>query len=147
MDELIAGERRLIDETLFVEDGGAIRLAGSRCLDCTTVGFPGRPSCARCGSENVRRTALAADGRLWAYTVQRFTPKTPYLGAAATDRPFGVGYVDLGGEVLVESRLVGDLSRLRPGRRMRLTLDELPGADGRPVFTFAFQPDDDSGAS
>ena len=84
--------------------------------------------------------ALADRGTVWASTVQRFSPKTPYLGADGSLPPFGVGYVDLAGEVIVETRLVGDPADLAIGAPVSLTLEALPGRDGEPVWTFAFAP-------
>jgi uncharacterized protein len=141
---LLVGGRRLLDPTLFVmvDSVGTspLRLAGSRCSSCGAVTFPAQTSCPRCTGEDVSVHALADHGTVWASTVQRFTPKPPYLGAGGAPSPYGVGYVDLAGEVLVESRLVGPFERFGIGAPVALTLDELPGADGEPVWTFAFAP-------
>ena len=50
---------------------------------------------------------LARRGRLWAWTTQDFPPPSPpYAGPTGKDFvPFGVGYVELPGEVKVETRL------------------------------------------
>jgi hypothetical protein len=73
--------------------------------------------------------------------VQQFPPKPPYVGAAVTFRPYGVGYVDVAGEVLVESRLlVSDAGDLRVGLPMRLVLEALPCTDDEHLWTFAFEP-------
>jgi uncharacterized OB-fold protein len=137
-----AGERRLLDPTLFttVESSGtaSLRLAGSRCSSCAAVTFPAQTSCPRCTGQDVTIHALADHGTVWASTVQRFTPKPPYLGAGGAPLPYTVGYVDLAGEVLVESRLVGPFERLQIGALVAMTLEQLPGADGEPVWTFAF---------
>lgn len=129
---------RLIDPRLFVEVDGGLRLLGSRCNDCATVTFPAQGSCPRCTGQNVGDHPLAVRGTLWASTVQRFTPKTPYLGADAEGDPYGVGYVDLAGEVLVESRLVGPVDSFHIGQVMALTLDEIPGSQTEPVWSYAF---------
>ena len=131
---------RLIDPTLFVELDGELRLAGSRCDDCATVTFPAQASCPKCTGQAVRRHVLASRGTLWASTVQRFTPKTPYLGADLPGAPYGVGYVDLGGEVLVESRLVGDVDTFAIGMPVVLTLEDVPGSHDQPVWSHAFAP-------
>ena len=53
--------------------------------------------------------------------------------------PYGVGYIDLPGEVRVEARLTeSDPSRLRIGMEMELTLIPVPGATDK--LTFAFRP-------
>ena len=58
-------------------------------------------------------------------------------------RPFVVGYVDLGGEVLVESRIVtADPAALRIGEQVRLTTEAFtPAGD---LFTYAFTPTEES---
>jgi uncharacterized OB-fold protein len=143
---LVALDRRLLDPTLFttVDSDGAssLRLAGSRCSSCGAVTFPAQASCPRCTGQDVTIHALAEHGTVWASTVQRFTPKPPYLGAGGGPAPYAVGYVDLAREVLVESRLVGPFQYFQIGAAVTLTLEELPGADGEPVWTFAFKPAD-----
>ena len=53
--------------------------------------------------------------------------------------PYGVGYVELPGEVRVEARLTeSDPARLRIGMEMELTLIPAPGREGE--MTFAFRP-------
>jgi uncharacterized OB-fold protein len=145
-----AGARRLLDPTLFttVDSSGtaSLRLAGSRCSSCAAVTFPAQTSCPRCTGQDVTIHALADHGTVWASTVQRFTPKPPYLGAGEAPLPYAVGYVDLAGEVLVESRLVGPFEQLQIGAPVAMTLEQLPGADGEPVWTFAFAVDASTGA-
>ena len=108
--------------------------------------FPRQASCPRCTGENVDDHRLARTGRLWGFTVQGFPPKDPYLAAAAPFRPFGVGYVDLDAEILVESRLVADDWRqLRIGMPLELVI--IPFHDdhsGEQVSTFAFAPTDEA---
>jgi hypothetical protein len=86
---------------------------------------------------------LASEGVLWSFTVQRFRPKTPpYQGDddEATFKPFALGYVELPGQVIVESRLATeDFDQLKVGMPMRLTLAPFHKAGGD-VTTFAFQP-------
>lgn len=70
--------------------------------------------------------------------MQTFAPKPPFV---ATDsfEPFGVGYVELPGQLRIESRLTeSDPGRLRIGLPMKLTLVDLPGH--RDQTTFAFEP-------
>ena len=133
---------RLIEPSLFADTtDGAPALAGSQCRTCSTVTFPAQGSCPRCTSEDVERRALARRGVLWAFTEQAFPPKTPYLGADGPFQPYLVGYVDLGGEVLVESRLVtDDRAALRIGMPMELVIEEFHVDDDGPVSTFAFRP-------
>ena len=133
-------DRRLLDPSLFTSVDGQWRLAGSRCGACGAVAFPAQASCARCTGSDCAPHALSATGTVWASTVQRFTPKTPYLDAAGTRGAYAVGYVDLAGEVLVESRLLGSFEQLGIGAPVQFALEELPGSDGQPVWTFAFGP-------
>ena len=89
--------------------------------------------------------ALASRGTLWTWTVQSFPPKAPpYLGPTdpATFEPFGVGYVELPGELRVEGRLTeADPSRLRIGMEMELVVVPLgTDASGAEIVTFGFRP-------
>jgi uncharacterized OB-fold protein len=132
---------RFVDDTLVEGLPDDPVLVGSRCRNCGTVAFPMQASCPKCTGLDVARYSLPRCGTLWSFTTQRFPPKTPYLAAAAPFRPFGVGYVELGGEVRVESRLIADdLDSLRIGMPMELTLEAFHDDDGQPVLTFAFRP-------
>ena len=116
-------------------------LLGSECRRCGTVTFPRQDACPRCTSTDVRERSLARRGTLWTWTVQRFLPKTPpYVGDDSEEfEPYGVGYVELPGEVRVEARLTeSDPARLRIGMEMELTLIPAPGR--AEVMTFAFRP-------
>jgi uncharacterized OB-fold protein len=108
-------------------------LIGSACRRCGTVTFPRQAGCPRCTSTDVGEHPLARQGTLWSWTIQRFRPKSPpYTGPEAFE-PYGVGYVELPGEVRVEARLTeSDPARLRIGMAMELTL--LEGT------AFAFKP-------
>ncbi len=87
---------------------------------------------------------LAAEGKLWSYTVQRFRPKTPpYIGADddKTFKPFTVGYVEFPGQVICEGRiLVEDSSILKIGLPMRVALETFPTSTRGEVTTYAFRP-------
>lgn len=116
-------------------------LVGSACARCGTVTFPRQGSCPRCMSDEVHERRLARRGTLWTWTVQCFPPKSPPYAAPASEEfePFGVGYVELPGEVRVEARLTeSDPGRLRIGMPMELTLIPAPGASG--AMTYAFRP-------
>jgi uncharacterized protein len=119
-------------------------LVGGRCRSCEIVMFPRQDSCPRCAETDVVHHRLARRGRLWAWTTQDFPPPAPpYLGATGRDFvPFAVGYVDVGGEVKVESRLtVRDPEQLTPGMDMELVVTPFRiDDDGREVVTFAFAP-------
>jgi uncharacterized protein len=116
------------------------RLAGSRCSNCGTVAFPAQSGCANCTGTDLEAVELADRGTLWTWTVQAIEPKPPYRVPETGFIPYGVGYVHLG-DVIVESRLLGDPSGFEIGMPMRLTLLPLwPGPDGSPVVSYAFQP-------
>jgi uncharacterized protein len=118
-------------------------LIGSECLQCGVVAFPRQRSCAACTSSDVQERRLARRGTLWTWTIQCFPPKSPpYAGAAEDFEPYGVGYVELPGEVRVEARLSeADPARLRIGMPMELVLVPAPGANG--ALTYAFRPVED----
>jgi uncharacterized OB-fold protein len=116
-------------------------LIGSVCDECGTVTFPRQDSCPRCTSQRVSERRLARRGTLWTWTIQCFPPKSPPYAVAPADdfEPYAVGYVELPGEVRVESRLTeSDPERLAIGMPMELTLIPAPGDSG--AMTFAFRP-------
>jgi uncharacterized OB-fold protein len=84
---------------------------------------------------------LHETGKLWTFTVQGFRPKEPYAGPAEFE-PYGVGYVELPGEVMVESRLTEHRpDQLQIGQEMELVIVPFRQDDeGNQVVTFAFQP-------
>lgn len=53
----------------------------------------------------VEPVALSRKGTLWSWTTQGFEPKEPYSGPQPF-QPFLIGYVELPGEVIVETRIV-----------------------------------------
>jgi uncharacterized OB-fold protein len=131
---------RLVDPTLFTEDGTA--LVGSVCADCGTTAFPAQRGCSRCSGDDVSETVLPREGTLWAYTVQCFEPKRPFRHDGDFT-PFGLAYVDLG-PVVVEARLtVADVGALSPGLPVRLVTEPLfTDDDGTVVHGFAFAPEE-----
>ncbi|MEL7444872.1 MAG: OB-fold domain-containing protein [Pseudomonadota bacterium] len=69
-------------------------------------------------ARDVEPHKLSRTGKLWSWTSQGFLPKTPYEGPGSNEgpngepsppdfQPFLLGYVELPGEVIVESRIVG----------------------------------------
>lgn len=77
------------------------RLIGARRADGEIV-FPMPDGDAAALVEPV---ALARRGTLWSWTTQGFEPKEPYSGPQPF-QPFLIGYVELPGEVIVETRIV-----------------------------------------
>jgi uncharacterized OB-fold protein len=85
---------------------------------------------------------LARKGRLWAWTTQEFPPPSPPYTGPTGDAfvSYGVGYVELGNEVRVETRLT-ETEGLRIGMDMELVLVPFrTDDDGNEVVTFAFRP-------
>jgi uncharacterized protein len=134
-----------VADGLFTWVDGEPRLIGGLCATCGQVGFPAGSACQRCGGTEVTDTPLPDRGTLWTFTTQDFRPPSPpYDGSdtAETFRPYTVGYIDLGGEVMVEARLTEpDPARLTIGQQMRLVIVPYTvQADGTEVTTFAFAP-------
>jgi uncharacterized OB-fold protein len=129
-----------VADALIAGTADAPQLIGSQCRRCGVVAFPRQTSCAACMSPDVEERRLGRRGALWTWTVQCFAPKSPPYAATAEDfEPYGVGYVELPGEVRVEARLTeADPARLRIGMPMELVLVPAPGDGG--ALTFAFRP-------
>ncbi len=136
-----------IAEGVFTWPSEEPRLLGARCGDCGAHTFPAQSGCPRCGSEAMSVVQLAGRGTLFTFTTQEFLPKEPYAGPETDDDfvGFALGYVELPGQVIVESRLVGcEPGRLRIGMPLRLVVVPFRHEpDGREVMTFAFAPADD----
>jgi uncharacterized protein len=129
---------RPVDADLWVACTASPQLIGSSCRPCGTTVFPRQQSCPRCTSGDTEDRLLPRHGTLWSFTVQGFAPKAPYAGPVGDAFvPYGVGYVQLGDEVLVEARLTeSDPDRLRIGDPLELVV--VPLNDD--VVTFAFAP-------
>lgn len=133
--------QRAIADGLFTLGDAPRLIGGKRCSDGRIV-FP-MPGGSE--AELFDPIELKPEGTLWSYTIQRFRPKSPpYAGAddERTFKPYALGYVELPGQVIVESRLeVDDVSTLKVGLPMRLTLQPFSvDPDGTEVLTFAFRP-------
>jgi uncharacterized OB-fold protein len=133
-----------VAEGIFTWPSAEPQLIGSRCEACGIVTFPAQDSCPRCASTAMVEHLLSRRGRLWAWTTQHFPPPSPpYSGPTGKDFvPFGVGFVELPGEVKVESRLTeADPARLRNGMEMELAIVPFrTDDDGNEIVTFAFRP-------
>lgn len=130
-----------IAENLIAAGSGGPHLVGGRRKMDGRVVFP-----LPAGSEgqNFEPIPLACEGTLWSFTVQRFRPKSPPYGGVDDERsfkPFALGYVELPGQVIVETRIAtDDPSKLKIGMPMEFTLVEFPRASGDTVLTYAFAP-------
>jgi len=130
---------------LFTWPSDDPRLIGSRCKNCGKVTFPAQKSCPACCLDDVDNIELAKRGKLWTWTVQGFPPKSPPYAkkeSPETFVPYGVGYIELPGQVRVESRLTeNDPARLRIGLDMELVIEKFMDNDqGDEVMIFAFKP-------
>jgi uncharacterized OB-fold protein len=72
-------------------------------------------------------------GTLWSWTVQRFEPKRPPYTGPVPFEPFMLGYVELPGEVILETRLIG-IEAPRIGMAVELTIEPLDAE--RTTFAF-----------
>ena len=133
-----------VTEGVFTSSAEEPELIGSRCGACGIVTFPTQDSCPQCASTTMAEHLLSRRGRLWAWTTQHFPPPSPpYAGPQGEAFvPFGVGYVELAGEVKVEARLTeADPDALKVGMEMELVLVPFrTDDDGNEVVTFAFRP-------
>lgn len=135
-----------IDTSLFDWPAPEPRLKGSACESCGTVAFPPASTCPRCCGTRMQGRLLATHGTLHTWTTQSFAPKSPPYRMATGEAPFApyfVGYVELPGELCIESRLeADDPSRFAIGLPMRLAIRPAwREANGDEVMTFVFEPD------
>jgi uncharacterized OB-fold protein len=134
-----------VEQGVFTWPSDEPRLVGTRCRNCGNHTFPAQGGCPKCTGSDMERVELDRRGTLWTWTVQGFPPKAPpYAGDddPKTFQPFGVGYVELPGQVKVEARLTeADPAKLKIGMAMELVIVPLTtDADGNEVVTFAFKP-------
>lgn len=139
------GQQVPIADDVLTFPSDSPRLIGSRCRECGNHMFPTAGSCPKCASVDTETVELANRGTLWTWTIQGYPPKSPpYEGDAdpKTFEAFGVGYVELPGQVKVETRLtIADPERLQIGMDMEMVLVPLRiNDDGDEVVTFAFAP-------
>jgi uncharacterized protein len=125
---------RAIAEGLFTDDTPP-QLIGGRNRATGRIVFP-CPS-----SDEFEPHALARQGTLWSYTVQRYRPKSPPYAGPAAFKPWAVAYVELAGETIVEARLAEvDLDAITIGMPLELTMVPLDPDAADPVMVHAFKP-------
>jgi uncharacterized OB-fold protein len=132
-----------VADGVFTFPSDVPHLIGSRCTKCSTVVFPTAIGCPRCGSDEMERHELGRRGRLFTWTTQGFLPKEPYTGPETEETFAGwaLGYVELPGEVMVETRLTeSDPARLHIGMEMELVVVPFRRDDDTEIVTFAFAP-------
>jgi len=113
---------RPIAPDLFVETKDGPRLLGGRRKTDGKIVFPLPAGAERAYFETIE---LSPTGKLWSWTVQRFRPKSPPYAGDEDEKnfkPFALGYVELPGEIIVESRLEFAGAEPRIGAPMRLEL-------------------------
>jgi uncharacterized OB-fold protein len=125
-----------IAENLWTDEAKP-RLIGGR-LPSGEIVFPMPTGDAATGVEPY---PLSRRGTLWSWTSQSFRPKSPYEGPGEGPHdfnPFLLGYVELPGEVIVETYIVdAELSDLKLGMPMEFTLAPFDATRA----TFAFRPE------
>ena len=125
-----------IDPALW-SDEAEPHLMGGR-LPSGQIVFPMPTGDAASGIEPVK---LSRRGRLWSWTSQDFRPKEPYEGPGEGPHdfePYLLGYVELPGEVIVESRIV-DATLEDLSLDMPMEFCVVPFNDRH--TTFAFRPE------
>lgn len=112
-------------------------LIGGRNRDTGRIVFPCPDDAARWEPIDLPRR-----GTLWSWTVQRFRPKSPPYIGPEDFAPFAIGYVELPGATIVESRIVdADFAELTIGMAMDLTtMSFATTADGEAIRLYAFTP-------
>lgn len=133
---------------IFVDDGGGkVRIIAGRNRQTGKMVFPIPQGAGRADYERVE---LPSSGTLWTYTVQRIPPKNPpFVGINSPEeyRPFAVGYVRLGDEIMIEGRIAGDPEALEIGMPMDCVAMSFPTTDGAEMTTYAFAPANGSSKS
>lgn len=117
-----------------VADGDHPHLIAGRDSRTSRLTFPWRP-----GKDQV---AVASEGLLWSWTVQRFRPKSPPYAGPEAFEPFAVGYVAFADQLIVEGRLANvDFDAISIGMPMRtIVVPFATEADGSVITTYAFEP-------
>jgi uncharacterized OB-fold protein len=123
-----------IDPSVLRVDDDGITLLGGWSPTSGHRHFPRSPVCPFTGAEDVEPLDLPRAGTVWLHTSVNSPP--PGYGGTV---PYQFGIVELDGTPLLRivTRLGGD--GVRPGARVELIGEELPGPDGEPVLTWAFR--------
>jgi hypothetical protein len=114
-------------------DREAGRLLGSRCAECGSVSWPGRPVCQRCGAAAARRLVLSDEGTLITYT-------TVWVPRPGLPVPYVLGQVDLVDGVRIFAHGQGLTDRHTVPLPVRLVVRADPDA----VPPFVFEPREDA---
>ena len=118
----------------WTDEGGAVRLHGSKCAHCGAVAFPPHPSCPACGAESGQDAVrLSPVGTLYTFSEIHIAPK----GFAT---PYAVGYVDLPEGVRLFGQIEAKAAELKLGQQVAVTLGPVRAdASGRMVVSYKFK--------
>lgn len=115
-------------------DGPQPRLIGGQHRLTGEIVFPMPQGDA---AQHFDAVPLSPTGTLWSWTSQDFRPKSPPYAGPEAFTPYLIGYVELPGQIIVETRIEGaSLADLSLGMAMTTVITEF--APGR--STFAFSP-------
>lgn len=125
---------RAIAEGLFTGEERP-RLVGGRHRATGRIVFPCPEGCDH------EPHPLRRDGTLWSWTVQRYRPKTPPYAGPEAFVPWVLGYVELAGETIVESRIEGvAFDAVRIGMPLVLDFVPLDPGDAQSPMIHCFRP-------
>ena len=137
------GEQIPVQEGLFTWPSDNPQLIGSLDKKTGRIYFPAIHNYV--AEEDAEEVLLSTRGTLWTWTVQGFLPKNPpYKGTETPEEfvPYGVGYVELPGEVIVETRLTtANPDDLVISMEIDLVIEKfMEDEDGNEVMMSAFKP-------
>ena len=140
------GNQIAVQEGLFTWPSDNPQLIGRKEKSTGRVYFPAIHNYV--SDEDSDEVLLKTRGKLWTWTIQGFLPKNPpYRGVETPEEfePFGVGYVELEDEVIVETRLTtANPDELEIGMEMDLVIEKfMTDENGDDIMMFAFKPAED----
>lgn len=111
---------------------GTPRLIGGRCCKCRALSFPRAAVCTDCLSEEIEAVHLAAEGKLYSYSIVHQAPK-------GWNVPYVLGYVDLSDGVRVLAHIDIAPDRIAIDMPVRLAVG-MVGTDpsGAPLSSYTF---------
>lgn len=131
----------MIADDVLTDTGADAALIGGKHKETNKVVFPWPTGSQRALFEPFQ---LSKQGTLWSWSVQRFLPKSPpYMGSETleTFKPYVFGYVELPGEVIVQTRIVNaQQDALKIGMPLKLTVIDFDHKERGLVKTYAFEP-------
>lgn len=126
-----------VKEGLFTWPDAEPKLIISKCKSCGTAVFPQSTHCPSCTSE-MEVTYLSRKGKLRNFTSIRHLP--PECKGAV---PYGVGVVEFPEGIRIMGLLTtSDVSKLRPGMSMVVTVEKVYEEEGRDIVTYKFRPEE-----